>query len=60
MKNWIDKTLEKSFNEFEKMKEVERDVVILNVMKKNDSFKSFNKFKSLYDMLMKRFNLGNL
>jgi hypothetical protein len=59
MKNWIDETLEKSFNEFEKRKEVENDVVILNVIDKNDSFKSF-KLKSLYDILVKRFNLGNL
>ena len=59
MKNWIDETLEKSFNEFEKRKEVEKDVVILNVIDKNDSFKSF-KLKSLYDILVKRFNLGNL
>ncbi len=59
MKNWIDKTLEESFKEFEKRKEVENDVVILNVIDKNDSFKSF-KLKSLYDILVKRFNLGNL
>jgi hypothetical protein len=59
MKNWIDKTLEESFKEFEKRKEVENDVVMFNVIKKNDSFKSF-KLKSIYDILIKRFNLGNL
>jgi hypothetical protein len=59
MKNWIDETLENSFKEFEKKKEVEKDVVLFNVIKKDDNFKSIS-MKSICDILLKRFNLGKL
>lgn len=59
MKNWIDKKLEDSFNEFEKQKEIEKDVITIHVLKKDDSFKNFN-VKSLCDLILKKFHFGKL
>lgn len=58
MKNWIDKKLEDSFNEFEKKKEIEKDVITIHVLR-DESFKNFS-VKSICDIILKKFNFGKL
>lgn len=56
-KNWIDRALENSFKQFEKSGRVEKQVITIEMFKKND-FKSFGDVKYLRDLILKRFNIG--
>jgi len=56
-KNWIDKAIENSFTKSEKNGNFEKQVITIEIYKKNN-IKNFSDIKSICDILLKRLNFG--